>query len=286
MIFLTHRETNKFNFKQFQMKNKISKLYLVSALIIAIAGECQNFHGVIFANTDANIGRAIQKNADNVLQLYKGIAANLNYNFISHEFAGTRFSYENLDSFLTNFRVNDGDVIFFYISSHGFKSSNNNPFPRILMINDKKIKKRLYRCSAINERLIANNRNSGSVVTIFQACNRTVSGTSDIDISDASQLLSPENFVKNYQKLFTNKENLMIASSQRGKTSSNTPSLGSHFTRAFVTTFPGYMQNNRPDAINWQNLMQQVKITYIKIQKEFRTRKKDRRNPVFQVNHL
>jgi hypothetical protein len=248
----------------------MKRLFLSLAFAIpCIAANTQTFHAFIFGKTDdRTIGTSASQNMTHIRELSGTIAQSLKMNPDIVVFDGPRFNYETLDSLLKNFKTAPNDVVFFYLNSHGYRHSSNDLFPRIV-IRSSQSKKYLLSTSTINSRLRASNAGAQSIVTVIQACNKTTS------IAEGFDLL-PKG-VENYESLFLSKKNVMVTSSQRGRTSIAT-SKGSVFTNAFIFTLHEEVIKPRTEPLTWEEVLEKTKAACLK---------KDRkRHPVWNISNL
>lgn len=209
----------------------------IIALLIIFRCNSQTMHAIIFAKTnDKTIGLSAKKNSQIMVALAGLISQQLNYTLNQYVFEGNEFTHKNLDSILRHLQVKNGDIVLFYISTHGYKSSNPSKFPR-LVFKDPGPERRLVSADTINKYLVQISAAAKSVITITQACNKTTNASKDLPIpilEDKSialyKLLKPENI----KLLFLSGNNIQITSSMRGKTSIANSSKGSNFTRSLA----------------------------------------------------
>lgn len=250
--------------------------FLLKLLLILFAFNSfgQTFRGIIFTNTnDKTIGHSATMNTGNVKELMTTIADKLNLTAKINVYNGDSYKFETLDSVLKSLKTDSGDVVFFYLNSHGYKSSNSSKFPRIY-IKSATSNRYLVSTDTINARLKSHSTKPSSIITIIQACNRLTSGNPDLPI-----IANPFNDYseENLKTLFYSNSNVMVTSSQRGKTSIATPK-GSHFTLSFIKALTEECQNTNPGALSWNGVLEKSK--------EYSLYLNRRRYPVWKITSL
>jgi hypothetical protein len=253
---------------------KILLIFLFScSLISGSETSAQTFHGIIFANTyDKEIGEAAQNDLKKIKLLYDTICKNLNYNLDTIIKAGSDFTYQNLQTSVNQLLVNEGDIIFFYVVTHGSKNSKDS-FPNVF-INGRGIS-----MSELQDSLSNRFPEAQTIITISQACNSGSVPNQPIHF----MLAPPINMQHNYRPLFVNKQRIIATSSQKGKSSYSTAS-GSYFTQAFFTTLLNY--TGQDFAKDWNELFQKVNRQYNIIQEIHGFKQKNYRRCVFAIQNL
>lgn len=232
------------------------KLLMSLMLLVCVyAGNAQTLRALVFTNTnDKTIGNSAKKNTGNISDIVKDIAEKLDYKLELNVFSGSAYTHENLDSVLTNLRVDSGDVVFFYINTHGYKSSTVSDFPRLSISSERFPKHYLVSADTINQRLLGKAAEAASVLTITQSCNRVKSRSPDLPIGE----IAITDFSKeNYRSLFLSGLNVMVTSSQRGKTSIATPK-GSHFTLSFIKALSEEAALQKPGSVKWEQVLKKA----------------------------
>lgn len=257
------------------ISNCIKTILFSSIFILPVCSFSQTFHAIIFVNTnDDDLKVSTAKNAENIVNLFNEIASELKYTLKLDTFKGDNYNFEKLDSVLMNLTIAKDDIVFFYINNHGYRSSNGSVFPRISIPHKSSTKKYLVSADTINERLVSNCKDAYSVVTMIQACNKKTS--SKIDLT-----LSVNNFTDmssiNYKSLFLSRLNIIMTSSQPGKTSIATTD-GSHFTISFIKAITEITDQNDNGTLNWDMVM--------KLATKYSESLNRRRHPVYQLKNL
>ncbi len=233
----------------------IKSAVTLTVCMITFTCYSQTFHGIVFTNTnDKTIGNSATKNTQNIQALMLDISTQLNFKANISVYNGQSYTYEKLDSVLKSLKTDAGDVIFFYLNSHGYKSSTSSNFPRI-SIKSKSARGFLVSTDTINARLISQSTNPQSIITVIQSCNRITSSSPDLPLTTKGFTDFSE---QNFKKLFLSGLNVMVTSSQRGKTSIAT-SKGSHFSLSFIKALREDCQNENPSTVTWESVLENAK---------------------------
>ncbi len=235
--------------------SKIKSILTLAVCLFTFKCNSQTFHGIIFTNTnDKTIGKSAKKNTQNIQVLMSNIATKLYFKADINAYYGNNYNYEKLDSVLKSLKTNSGDVVFFYLNGHGYKSSSFSNFPRV-SIESISSRRFLVSTDTINARIITKSTKPQSILTVIQSCNRTKSSYHDLPLITQGLVDYSE---ENFKNLFLSGLNVMVTSSQRGKTSIAT-SKGSHFTLSFIKALSEVCQNETPTTVTWKGVLEKAK---------------------------
>ncbi|WP_207424589.1 caspase family protein [Desertivirga brevis] len=257
---------------------------IIILLFTSLILPAQTFHSVIYANTnDKKIGKYAKRDIELVKQLCDSLSANLSYNLNLIVKDGNSFKVESVKEIVDSLNVEEKDIVFFYIVSHGSANSKSE-FPRVSLFNDKG---RIVKISSyeLYETLCHNFAHAAAIISITQACNSGRAFEPQPFQSVLKSIKIPLNsFRSDYSRLFANKIRIISCSSQPGKTSYTGPK-GSYFTRAFCSTLDLY-SNNSPLLKDWENVFVEVQKEYDKIQYAHKFKTKNLRKAVYKIQRL
>lgn len=168
------------------MKKLIITLLLLFSFVVSYSQN--TLHWIIVGDNrgETNIGDACSGDIASMKRLQKDIEA-LNI-FKPHRIVieEGNFNPNCIEDTLTNLKVNSGDIVFFYVSSHGFriKDIDKSPFPRILFNGN---------VPAIHAGVpfmhyieILKNKNPKGIIGFVDACNNIVS-SNEVVINSTSK---------------------------------------------------------------------------------------------------
>jgi len=196
-------------------------------------------HAVIVADTsDGSIGQSVSKDLKHMEDFINSVARHTGLSINGGAISGSSFSKSNILSAVNDLPVTDGDVVWFYNSSHG-DNDNSNKWPDIdaddgfLPIN--KIAD------------IIRGKNPRFAVVIADVCNKYLgrSGRLSARIEGNPQ---------NYKELFLNYQgNILVSSSKQGQFSWGNPQIGGLFTDQLLRELETELTSS--DKPNWNQLM-------------------------------
>lgn len=254
---------------------KILLLILVP-LFFFTSVQSQTVHAFIYVNTtDKTIGKSATRNKEIVTDFLKSVAAKTGFLLDLKIMEAKDFNYENMHKHINECKVPKGDMVFFYINTHGYKKSDSNKFPRLVIESTNPLEKKyLVSSSEINDVLVKNNPGAGSVITIIQACNRLTNSSADLPIEQGFL----DNSTQNLLLLFKARVNVMVTSSQRGKTSIANSVKGSQYTRSFIQAVENSTKSAQPGSLSWEEVLQ--------LSKKYALQLNAKRYPVWDIKNL
>lgn len=254
------------------MKNKFKACILFLAIhICAIAPmKGQYLHTIIFADTnDPGIGESVLQDFYNISVEANTIAAATGMQIKSYLFKGDQCSNRSLRTMLEQLRTKKEDVILFYYSGHGGRSSEDvSEFPQMCLGSHfdsefypmEKLKKQLDRQPARLK------------IIIGDCCNNIAAGVSPKDYETKSVTVLTKEPVNTYNYLFTNNQGYLITSgSRKGETSVGYTNGG-----AYTNSLLGVLKNvaAQGTAATWEDILSQAQ------QKTFA---KAKHTPVYEI---
>lgn len=234
------------------MKNLFCIPLLV--LILINPASSQTLHTIIFTNTkDNTICASAAKNTGHIRSITQAVAEKAGLLLHEQVFDGDQYNFDNLKSIMTSLEVKKEDAVFFYFNSHGFKSNSESNFPRIV-IETNSSARFLFSSDKINEALKIKCNGCALNITVIQACNKITRSTNhDLEV-DTRPLLTDFS-EENFTNLFRSRQNILVISSRRGKTSIALPSKGSVFTMAFAKALIETARNEQPAEVSWKKIL-------------------------------
>ena len=224
------------------MKNKDLKRYML-LLLIAVGFVCpiqgQNLHAIVFANTtDPKIGESVLKDFYAFSVEVNAIAAATGLQLKSYNYKDDQCNNKNLRNVLGQLRTNKDDVIIFYYSGHGARSTkDNSEFPQMCLgshfDND------FYPLEKVLK--ILNEQPARLKLVIGDCCNSIIPGVSPKNYETRSVTVLTKEPVGFYNGLFANNQGFLIASSSKiGEASKCNKEIGGFFTASFLAVMEYY----------------------------------------------
>lgn len=245
------------------MRNKLKTCILLLAVhICAIAPmRGQYLHTIIFADTnDKRIGNSVLQDYYNISVEANTIAAATGMQMKSYYFKGDQCSNRNLRTLLDQLRTGKDDVILFYYTGHGGRSTQDtSEFPQMLLGSTddadlyplEKVKKQLERQPARLK------------IVIGDCCNSYHPNITPKDYETRSVTLLSKEPVNVYNNLFTNNQGYLITSgSRKGESSIGDPNGG-----IFTNSLLGVLKNvaAQGTSATWEDIMSQTQQkTYLR----------------------
>lgn len=256
---------------------KIIVLFIF-ACIASLQTYGQTFHAIIFANTkNPGIGESVVEDYQKMRIEFKSIANFIGYNYKSYEFKDENFNRNNLERTINNLSCSPDDIVFFYYSGHGGRSSRDRTeYPQMLLLVDERQggdeRTDMYPIFNVKERI--KEKNPRLTIVMGDLCNSIPEGDwitpKSIGTGPTMKTSVKSQF---YKDLFFNmKGDIIVSSSKPGETSAAYP-FGGAYTHAFLYVLQSMVSNNL-DA-NWNTLLE-VTRRY--------TADNYKQTPIFQIN--
>lgn len=216
--------------------------------------KAQTFHAIIFADTnDSDIGASCGKDLNNMSILFTNISTATGMQLNTIYCSEDECNKETLFDEIRRMQVGSNDVVFFYYTGHGGRAvDEKSPFPQLAFQGNRDSD--YYPLAKINDRI--KQKNPRLVVSMSDACNSIVSGTTSKGVSKGNSYISKG--VSNlYSELFLKtKGNIIVTSSQKGETSIAVDD-GGVFSLAFITVLEEF--EKRGVNASWQTVMEKTK---------------------------
>jgi hypothetical protein len=271
-----------------------------------ILQQAITLHTYVFANTnDSTIGLACEKDFENITREFEfiSIAANLKYDQSNrHYFKGNNFALRNMDSLikmsLPQSKFSRYDVVILYITTHGFRRSDDTTdFPNLVLESDKPF----VNAKNLHDHF-RNKIKAGLHITIIDACNNissidrsfitVVKKYPEVKVIDNNvgeykkfTIVKKENIpiivtndeFKTYKRLFKEVSGeIIITSSQPGYVSwVDDLGSGSYFTSSLIEALHGSKTLQKPTTTWEEILVQAKKNTIFKIKDYFKRKRWD-----------
>ena len=230
----------------------------------------QTLHAIVFADTqDAEIGIFDKQDFINVTLELNTIAAATGLHLQPYYYKGNKCNNLNLVSVLSNLKVSNNDVVFFYYSGHGTRSNDDNStFPQLCLGSHYDsdfypLEKILSKLSILPARL---------KIVIGDCCNSIASGVTPKDDYSMGPTVLSEEPVRAYCNLFLGNEGTIIASGSRAGENSNTLSFidGTPAGGTFTVSLLNVIQTVSTQGLNanWDNVFNFTTILTYKLQEQ------------------
>lgn len=253
---------------------------LVFTFIMSLTSYSQTFHAIIFANTkNPGIGESVAEDYQKMRIEFKSMANFIGYNYKAYEFKGEDFNRSNLENTINKLSCSPEDIVFFYYSGHGGRSSRDKTeFPQMLLLVDESRggneRTDLYPIYNVKERIKA--KNPRLTIVMGDLCNSIPDGDwiTPKSIGKGPTMKTTEK-CQFYKDLFFNmKGDIITASSKPGETSAAYP-YGGAYTYVFLTVLQAMVANNK--QANWNTLLETAQRL---------TADNYKQSPIFQINPI
>lgn len=241
------------------MKAKMSLIVVVMTMISAVSVNAQTLHAILFANTlDEKLGRACGVCSNVTNNELASIADYIGYNYEPYTYTGSNCSNENLVDILATLNCKKDDIVFFYYSGHGTRSSDDESlFPQMCLKYTYEEEK-FFPVERVS-RLIAEKKPRLSIV-FSDCCNNEVNGVSpkpaSFEAAGPSTSVN-EKMIENIKKLFCENQGSIIATGcKKGQYSWYYTRPGyerGYFTFSF---WDGMYIASKENTPTWQSVLQ------------------------------
>lgn len=211
-------------------------------------------------SNDAALGSGFSANHRKLMSMFRDIALTCGMNFDATEVKGDDFDKTTVNSKIANFYSTSNDVIVFYYSGHGFRSTDpQNDWPQLDLrasFSQDRFTQSLNLGTDIYHALKL--KDHRLLIVVGECCN-TSGGTpysSDPIMMAAGENVIDRNSVK---ALFSKSGEVLIATSKPGEGSWYYTSNGGYFCNNFISSFMrqvGFTANGK--SVKWKNIFDQA----------------------------
>lgn len=256
----------------------MKKINLNKLLVVMIACYCwamvpvksQTLHAIVFADTqDRNIGIFDKQDFVNMTLELNTIASATGLQLKQYYYKDAQCNNGNLVSLLSDIRTSSDDVVFFYYTGHGTRSTNDSSeFPQLCLGSHNEqdfypLEKVLRKLSALPARL---------KIVIGDCCNSIAPGVTSKDYATKGPTVLTKDPVNAYCNLFLGSEGTIIASGSRKGENSSTVSYadGNPAGGIFTVTLLEVMQTVSQKGLDadWNNIFAATKTLTYKLRQQ------------------
>lgn len=197
------------------MKQLIITVFMMFYVVCSVG---QTLHAIVFADTnDKNVGDCDYQDYLNMSMEVNTIASAIGMQMKPYFYKDTDCSNSNLRKVLANLHTDKDDVVIFYYSGHGARSSyDSSKYPQMCLASN--YDSDFYPLEGVLNQL--KKQNARLKIVIGDCCNSVVQGVSPKDIMEKGATVLTKDPVNSYRNLFFGNEGLIIvSSSQSGETS-------------------------------------------------------------------
>lgn len=246
-------------------------LFVVMIVCWAIVpAKSQALHAIVFADTqDNNIGIYDKQDFVNITLELNTIASATGLKLKQYYYKDTQCNNSNLVSVLSNIKTSTNDVVFFYYSGHGTRSTtDNSEFPQICLGSHYEqdfypLEKVLSKLSMLPARL---------KIVIGDCCNSIAPEVTSKDYATKGPTILTKEPVNVYCNLFLGSEGTIIASGSRKGENSSTISYtdGNPAGGIFTVTLLEVMQTVSQKGLDasWDNIFAATKAMTYKLRQQ------------------
>lgn len=264
---------------------KIFKIFILVLLgIVSVRQEAApvKIYPIVFCNTlDESIGKSCFSDKERFISEMSAIQAAIGCDDVdwSNIYEGEQCSKENLESVLEELSCTDNDVIFFYYSGHGARStrtSDSEWMPQMCLKYQSYEEKKFASAKKVFESLKA--KKPRLLIFLTDCCNDKKEWVSHKSLIDEAEEIEVERMdVKALKELFYNSKGTVAATSSKIGQQSAGLDRGGLFSLAFWSELYRIEQNQAGKEISWDNLLNAT------IQRTLRDSKNEQ-EPVKEVN--
>lgn len=226
--------------------NRIIVTLLVA--LTAICSQAQTLHAIVFADTkDGNVGAYDYQDYLNVTMEVNTIASAIGMRLQPYFYKDENCSPANLKKVLDNMRTKKDDIVIFYYSGHGARSSrDNSKYPQMCLASH--YQENFYPLEGVLNKL--KSQPARLKIVLGDCCNSVAPGISPKEYATKGATVLTKEPVNSYRNLFYGNSGVIIASSSMsGETSStvswqNGQPAGGAFTVSLLATLQTVVKNN------------------------------------------
>lgn len=235
------------------------------------------FHAIVFADTQDNvIGKSTGYDLNSICNMLVEVQSSLKneMEFVYYIYPEKYCSPENLRKVLKNMHCKSNDVVFFYYSGHGVRSTEDiSPYPQMCLGLSLREQSRMISVEGVDKAIAEKNPRLRFVIT--DCCNSTDEYvTPKLEISKGNSIVNSQK-EGNYRKLFLNKYgNVIMSSSKAGEVSSCNEEIGGFFTYCFLAVIENAIKQNVSD---WKVILKAVQESTENISS-------NKMHPIYDIN--
>ncbi len=209
--------------------------FIVFLIICCLQVQAQTLHAILFADTkDEKVGEFDLEDYYHMALEFESIKGYANLTLKNYYFKDDKCNRKNLENVLNDLQCSPNDVVFFYYSGHGGRSTQDkSDYPQMCL--GEKYESNFYPLETVAD--IIKEKNPRLSIIMADCCNSISSGISPkVNISSGSSRLS-KGSTDVYKDLFNRKKGrVIISSSKKGETSGVYPNpKGGAFTVSFLS---------------------------------------------------
>lgn len=260
------------------------KVFL-AALVLFMAGNVwaqKNFHIINFCNTlDPDIG--CEDDYYRTQQEASLIASYLGYEARFYLGEGENCSKEKLMETLQLLKCEKDDIIFFYYSGHGTRSTQDqSEFPQMCLKYQLYDEDKFVAVHTVVEEL--KKKNARFTLVMTDCCNSTNSSVSvkSLMSKDGGSIVDDETVARNYRKLFVDNPGIVVVtSSRKGQPSLGGSGMGGLFSKVFFEDGL-YSVGKGTLTPTWEALLKDVSGTVTALAAQ--TKDKTKQEPIYTID--
>ena len=223
--------------------------------------EAKQIHALLTADTISEVKVASVKDLKHIKKELQSIASATSMNLRTKVLNGTHLTKEQVSHWADNSNIQSDDVVFFYFTGHGLRTSKNQTiWPCIYFPPKKEI---VDFCEIIDE---LTSKRAALCIIIADCCNNFVKAPTFLA---QKAYLKPknENHIASkhmYKQLFTNTQGVIIASGSTPGKRSWCTQKGSIFTNALISSLKHELEESDP---RWERILNKTKVICQNFQK-------------------